>query len=78
MSQSPEVTAALQAVAHAAWHLMDDSGEMETTDDNGRSDYQHMGLDHQKLSDALDALEALGWDVHPERGQEGPVTDSDG
>lgn len=52
-------------VAHDAWHLMDDSGEADTTDDNGRSDYLHMGLDHERVSASLDALEAAGWDPHP-------------
>lgn len=52
----------LHDVAHRAWHLMDDSGEQETTDDNGRSDYLHFGFDHERLSAALDALEANGWD----------------
>lgn len=59
-------TEALLAVAHAAWHLMDDSGELDTTDDAGRRDYMHMGLNHERLSTALDALEATGWDAHPE------------
>lgn len=62
-----EYACSLESVAHAAWHLMDDSGEMETTDDNGRTDYQHFGLDHERLSAALDALEATGWDAHPEQ-----------
>lgn len=60
----------LERVAHAAWHLMDDSGEAETTADDGRSDYWHFGLDHERLSAALDALEAGGWEVHSEGGQE--------
>ena len=55
-----------RAVAHAAWHLMDDSGEADATDDNGAPFYEHFGVDHQRLSDALDALEATGWDAHPE------------
>lgn len=57
---------ALLDVAHAAWHLLDDSGELDTTDDNGRRDYMHVGLHHDRLSGALDALEATGWDAHPE------------
>lgn len=54
--------ALLNGVAHRAWHLMDDSGELAMTDDNGVADYMHSGIDHQRLSDALDALEAVGWD----------------
>jgi len=58
---------ALAAVAHAAWHLMDDSGELAEEDMEGfHGDYVHLKLDHQKLSDALDRLEATGWDAHPE------------
>lgn len=60
--------ALLERVAHAAWHLMDDSGELDTTDDNGVRDYMHTGHEHERLSDALDALEATGWDAHPESG----------
>lgn len=56
----------LDRVAHAAWHLMDDSGELDTTDSEGRHDYSVMGLDHRLLSDALDALESSGWRAHPE------------
>lgn len=59
---SAPVIEALSNVAHRAWHLLDDSGELDTTDDNGVTDFMHSGLDHQRLGDALDALEALGWD----------------
>lgn len=51
----------LHDVAHRAWHLMDDSGETESADDNGVTDYLHSGLDHQRLSEALDRLEEAGW-----------------
>lgn len=62
-----EIDAApLERVAHAAWHLMDDSGELDTTDDNGVRDVQHSGVDHDRLSSALDDLEATGWNAHPE------------
>lgn len=53
-------------VAHAAWHLLDDSGELDTVDDAGHRDYQHIGLHHDRLSGALDDLEATGWSAHPE------------
>lgn len=49
----------LHEVAHRTWHLMDDSGEMDDP-----SDYMHDALDHQRVSDALDALEADGWTAH--------------
>lgn len=51
-----------EQVAHAAWHLMDDSGEDE--DDDGLR--IHSALDGDRLSAALDALEASGWTPHPE------------
>lgn len=62
-----DVIAALLEVAHAAWHLADDSGELDTQDmPDFHGDYVHLKLDHERLSDALDALEATGWDAHPE------------
>lgn len=48
-------------VVHAAWHLMDDSGE---TDDPGL--FVHDGVRHERLHAALDALEASGWRAHPD------------
>lgn len=59
--------APLRDVAHAAWHLMDDSGEHETdTDDNGEPLYSHLAIDHQRLSEVLGTLEASGWGAHKE------------
>jgi hypothetical protein len=65
MPEPAEYIRKLQAVAHAAWHLMDDSGETGTFSDNGRPDHWYLDIDHQYLSEALDALEATGWNVHP-------------
>lgn len=55
----------LDAVAHAAWHLMDESGEME--DDPAL--HIHSALEAERLSGALDALEASGWEPCDARGQ---------
>lgn len=64
---------ALLAVAHAAWHLMDDSGELAEDDMEGfGGDYVHSKLDHDKLSAALDALEADGWYPHPDQVDDTP------
>lgn len=49
----------LDYVAHRAWHLMDDSGEVPDSADWVVSDG-----DHRRLSEALDALEGDGW-THP-------------
>ena len=49
--------ALLNEVAHRAYHLLDDSGEVPDSDD-----IVHDARDHQRLSDALDRLEASGWD----------------
>lgn len=46
----------LDDVAHRAWHLLDDSGEVP-----GQSWYEVTGTTHERLSVALDALEATGW-----------------
>lgn len=60
--ESEQRAAALMAVAHHAWHLLDDGGE----------DAENPGLIHVSqrnaalLFDALDALEASGWDAHPD------------
>lgn len=51
-----ERIALLHDVAHRAWHLMDDSGEIE-----GETGWQVLDIDHQALSDALDVLEGAGW-----------------
>lgn len=50
--------ALLNEVAHRAWHLLDDGGEQE--DDPG--EFVAFMIDVTKVSDALDALEATGWD----------------
>lgn len=55
---------ALLAVAHAAWHLLDDSGEIEG-EDGLRI---HSALQGDRLSEALDTLEATGWSAHPKDG----------
>lgn len=57
----------LDQVGHAAWHLLDDSGETDEIDDNGRPFHVYFDHDHQRLSDALDALEATGWDAHQDQ-----------
>lgn len=49
----------LEAVAHRAWHLLDEGGEQD--DDPGT--FEAAMSDAAKLSDALDALEADGWEV---------------
>lgn len=49
----------LERVAHAAWHLLDDSGE---SDDEGI--HIHSSLHSERLSAALDTLEANGWKAH--------------
>ena len=50
----------LEAVAHAAWHALDDSG-----DSDGSNDVQIMRLDFDQLCDALDALGGGdGGDIH--------------
>lgn len=54
-----EYVAKLEAVAHRAWHLMDDSGELPDA-----HDWQHSRRDHERLSGALDGLEAAGWAAH--------------
>ena len=53
-------TEALEAVAHAAWHVLDDGGESDDP-----AVYLVGKRDADKLSVALDALEAAGWDPHP-------------
>ena len=58
--------AVMEKVAHAAWHTCDDSMESDDTDDDGVPERIVSGLDWQSLSDALDALEATGWDAHPQ------------
>lgn len=58
----------LDRVAHAAYHLIDDGGEseVEKPDDHGLPIHIYFHSDHVRLSDALDAAEANGWDAHPE------------
>lgn len=60
-----DVVAPMTAVAHAAWHLMDDSGETDQHDDNGEPIHEFLHVNFEKLDEALDALEAHGWDPHP-------------
>ena len=55
-----------QEVAHAAWHLLDDSGETDESDDNEAPLHVFFHNDFERLSAALDALEATGWDAHKE------------
>lgn len=50
----------LHDVAHAAWHLMDDSGKLPW-DSSLAPGYLHTTTQHDRLSGALDALEAAGW-----------------
>lgn len=66
--------ALLSEVAHRAWHLLDDGGEMP--DDDGL--ILASKRDADRLSDALDALEASGWSAHPEdeSGRNEPSQDS--
>jgi hypothetical protein len=49
-------------VAHCAWHLLDDGGEVEGDDEM----WQGSKRDADRLSDALNDLEASGWDAHPD------------
>lgn len=50
--------ALLAEVAHRAWHLLDDGGEQDDDPD----EFVAFTSDANRLSDALDALEATGWD----------------
>lgn len=50
----------LEAVAHRAFHLLDDGGEVPDEPD----DFIGSKCDANLLSDALDALEADGWNAH--------------
>lgn len=49
-----------ETVAHAAWHVLDDGGE----DANDEVLWSGTKLQAERLSDALDALEAAGWAAH--------------
>lgn len=55
----------LQEVAHAAWHLLDESGESDT-----EGLLYVAARDHQRLSDALDAA---GWTAESHADGEWPM-----
>lgn len=54
--------ALLEEVAHRAWHLLDGGGEVADQPDA----FEGMKRDADRLSDALDALEADRWTAHPD------------
>jgi len=61
MGDEPDRMRLLEAVAHAAWHVLDDGGEVVGEPDVAVVSKRDAG----NLSAALDALEASGWEAHP-------------